>query len=59
MSETETLNKLLTEAKTEIESLRLRLDNVTFLLRKEMTEGGKLCPVGRKTTIPFQIKTLS
>jgi len=44
MSETETLNKLLTEAKAEIESLRLRLDNVTFLLRKEMTEGGKALP---------------
>jgi hypothetical protein len=42
MTEIELLKKQLAEANTEIESLRLRLSNVTLLLRKEMTESGKL-----------------
>ena len=36
------LEKQLAEAKAEIEKLRLRLDNVTFMLRKEMTASGSL-----------------
>jgi len=42
MTEIESLKKQLAEANAEIESLRLRLSNVTLLLRKEMTESGKL-----------------
>ena len=42
MIEIELLKKRLAEANTEIESLRLRLSNVTLLLRKEMTESEKL-----------------
>jgi hypothetical protein len=40
--EIEVLKKELAEAKVEIEELKLRLCNVTFLLKKEMTESGKL-----------------
>jgi len=42
MTEMEALKKELEEAKVEIESLRLRLANVTLLLKKEMVESGKL-----------------
>jgi hypothetical protein len=42
MTEIELLKKQLAEANAEIESLRLRLSNVTLLLKKEMTESGKL-----------------
>jgi hypothetical protein len=36
------LKKELAEARAEIESLRLRLNNTTFLLKKEMTASGSL-----------------
>jgi predicted RNase H-like nuclease (RuvC/YqgF family) len=42
MTEIEALKKELEEAKAEIESLHLRLANVTLLLKKEMVESGKL-----------------
>jgi hypothetical protein len=42
MTEMEALKKELEKAKAEIESLRLRLANVTLLLKKEMVESGKL-----------------
>jgi len=42
MTEIELLKKQLAEAKAEIEDLTLRLRNTMFLLRKEMSESGKL-----------------
>ena len=41
MTEIEILKKMLAEAKAENQSLRLQLDNVTLLLRKEMVVAGK------------------
>jgi hypothetical protein len=40
--ETGTLKKELAEAKAEIEHMRLRLANVTYLLKKEMVASGNL-----------------
>jgi hypothetical protein len=42
MTEIELLKKQLAEANVEIDSLRLRLSNVTLLLKKEMTASGNL-----------------
>ncbi len=42
MTETERLKKELAEARAEIENLKLQLSNVTFMLKKEMKEAGKL-----------------
>ena len=38
----EALKRELAEAKAEIQSLMLRLSNVTLMLKKEMTESGSL-----------------
>jgi len=40
--EMQALKKELADAKAEIEELKLRLSNVMLLLKKEMTESGKL-----------------
>jgi len=42
MADVEVLEKELKEALVEIENLRLRLSNVTLMLRKEMQQSGKL-----------------
>jgi len=42
MPEADVLKKELKEARVEIENLKLRLSNVTFLLKKEMQVSGKL-----------------
>jgi hypothetical protein len=42
MTETEHLRKDLAEAKAEIATLRLQLDNVTMLYKHMMIEAGKL-----------------
>jgi len=41
MTEIENLKRELAEAKAEIQSLHLRLDNVTLLLKMEMSDSGK------------------
>jgi hypothetical protein len=38
----EALQKELAAAKAEIQSLRLRLNNVTYILSEEMTASGRL-----------------
>jgi hypothetical protein len=49
MTDIERLKKELAEARAEIDNLRLRLNNVTLLLRKEMIAAGKLTgPSGGK-----------
>jgi len=40
--EMQALKKELADVKVEIEELKLRLSNVTLLLKKEMIESGKL-----------------
>jgi len=42
MIDVNTLKEELREAQAEIADLKLRLSNVTLMLRKEMTESGKL-----------------
>ena len=42
MADVEALEKELKEALVEIENLRLRLSNVTLMLRREMQQPGKL-----------------
>ena len=42
MNEIELLKKQLAEANAEIDNLRLRLSNVTLMLKKEMLDSGKL-----------------
>jgi len=50
--EIESLKKELAEARAEIQSLHLRLSNVTLLLKKEMTESGKLPKPNRANDDP-------
>ncbi len=40
--EIQKLEKELAAAKVEIQTLRLRLDNLTFILSEEMTASGRL-----------------
>jgi prefoldin subunit 5 len=52
-NEIQLLQKELEAAQAEIQSLRLRLNNVTFILKEEMKASGTLPKLGlRDTTIP-------
>ena len=42
MTDVDAFKKELKEAQAEIENLKLRLNNVTLMLRKEMQESGRL-----------------
>ncbi len=46
------LEKELAQAKAEIEELKLRLSNVTFLLTREMTASGSLPKIDPETGLP-------
>jgi hypothetical protein len=45
-NEIEMLRKELAAANVEIENLRLRLSNVTYILKEEMTSSGRLPNLG-------------
>jgi hypothetical protein len=46
------LQKELAEAKAEIQSLQLRLNNVTFILKEEMMSSGTIPKLGPRDLSP-------